>query len=195
VSNQVSPEDALQLASKLEQQADLDGVTKHIAAAVAIVDGGVLAIRRLESEPLLPGYWELPSGGREPGDASIIDVLRRELAEETGRPLAAIRKYLGFFDYQTRKHPKVRQWNFLVEVEPGEVRLSPDEHDAYQVFQRVEDVPADLLISVESRAVLIGALEELARPSLTPAAPSFAQFFGRFKAWLLSIHRSFVQGL
>lgn len=167
--NQISPEHALKLASKLERQADLDGVTKHIAGAVAIVDGGALVIRRLDSEPLLPGYWELPSGGREPGDASILDVLQRELVEETGRPLAAIRKYLGFFDYQTSKHPKVRQWNFLVEVEPGEVKLSPDEHDAYLVFQRVEDVPADLLISAESRKVLIGALEEIAQPSLTLA--------------------------
>lgn len=166
MSNYLSLSQALDVAAELEQQAERDGVTKHIGGAVAIVEGGVLLLRRLDTEHLLPGYWELPSGGREPGDASIIDVLARELVEETGRPLAGIQKYLGFFDYQTPKHPKVRQWNFLVEVEPGEVALSPSEHDAYQIFHRAEDVPHDLLISPESRKVLLDALCELAQASL-----------------------------
>jgi 8-oxo-dGTP diphosphatase len=166
VGKWISSAEAARLAAELERQADADGVTKHIGGAVAIVEGGILVIRRLDTEPLLPSYWELPSGGREPGDTSIIEVLQRELAEETGRPLAGIRKYLGFFDYQTSKHRKVRQWNFLVEVEPGEVKLSPGEHDAYQIFRHGHEVPADLLISAESRKVLMAALEELAQACL-----------------------------
>lgn len=166
MSTLLSQADALSFAAELERQATRDGVTKHVGAAVAVVNDGILLIRRLDSEPLLPSYWELPGGGREPTDDTLLDVLARELFEETGRPLVGIRKYLGYFDYSTSKHLKVRQWNFLVEVSPGPIMLSPSEHDRFQIVCGVDEITADLLISDESRKVLMEALRELSQPSL-----------------------------
>lgn len=150
-----------QLASDLEEQAGVDGVTKHIAGAAVIISGGILIIKRISSELLLPEYWELPSGGREPHDLCIIDTLHRELKEETGLLIKDVIYYIGFFDYKTTTHKKVRQWNFLVTPENNKIVLSPTEHDSYKIINNFSKITDNILMSIESKTVLFNALHLL----------------------------------
>ncbi|MFD8386052.1 NUDIX hydrolase [Streptomyces sp. NPDC059679] len=46
----------------------------------------------------LGGLWELPAGGVDTCE-SLIEALRRKVAEETGLTIAAIDWFLGHFDY------------------------------------------------------------------------------------------------
>ncbi|MEE9986105.1 NUDIX hydrolase [Agrobacterium pusense] len=157
--NSLSDNELLVLAEMLESEARKEGVTKFIAGAAIIRDGGVLIIRRLSTESLLPNYWELPSGGAEYNDSTIIDTLKREVLEETGLTIDSIKTYLGYFDYKTIKHAKVRQWNFLVEVKNSEITLSENEHDAYRTVININDIP--IKISNESKKTVETAIEEI----------------------------------
>ncbi len=59
------------------------------AASVALIrDGQVLLIRR--ARPPMAGFWTLPGGRREPGEA-IADTARREVLEELGLAISALR--------------------------------------------------------------------------------------------------------
>jgi 8-oxo-dGTP diphosphatase len=85
---------------------------------------------RRTAHDYLGGVYELPGGGVDPGE-TIADGATRELEEETGLNVAIILDVIEGFDYSTDKKPHVRQINFIVEAEPGEIALDPDEHDAY----------------------------------------------------------------
>ena len=54
----------------------------HVAAAIIIRDGRVLACRRAEHK-VAAGLWEFPGGKVEPGESSHL-ALSRELKEELG---------------------------------------------------------------------------------------------------------------
>lgn len=54
---------------------------KHIGVAVIQNDRGLVLIDRRPAEGLLGGLWEFPGGKVEPGE-SVVDCVRREIAEE-----------------------------------------------------------------------------------------------------------------
>lgn len=111
-------------------QAANDGVT-HFCAGIAVArDGKVLVVRRVAND-YLGGIYELPGGGVDDGE-TITEGAIRELKEETGLTVTNILGTFDGFDYSTNRKPLVRQINFLVEVEAGEPRLEPEEHDEYQ---------------------------------------------------------------
>jgi 8-oxo-dGTP diphosphatase len=72
--------------------------------------------------------------------------------EETGLRVKDILETYAGFDYQTPRKPKARQINFLVEVEPGDVILNPEEHDEFS-WIREEDI-TDLHASEEVKICL-----------------------------------------
>lgn len=112
----------------LRKQAKQDGIT-HISTGVAVLrDGKILMVRRAPDD-YLGGYYELPGGGVDEGE-TIEAAALREVREETGLTPAKVLAVFEGFDYSTDKKPRVRQVNFLVAAEPGEVKLS-DEHDEY----------------------------------------------------------------
>jgi 8-oxo-dGTP diphosphatase len=114
--------------SSLREQAKKDGVA-HLSTGIAILkDGKVLIVRRVKDD-FLGGYYELPGGGVDEGE-SIAGAAKREVLEETGLRVSKLIGTFQGFDYSTDKKPHVRQVNFLVGVEPGDIVLS-DEHDAY----------------------------------------------------------------
>lgn len=149
------------LTKLLENEATRDGVTKHVGGAVPVIDGGILIIKRASHETFLPDYWEIPSGGREKSDDTIFSTVERELREETGLEITSIVSYLGFFDYSTKTNHKVRQWNFLVSVFDNQVKLCPTEHDAYRIIKGIAEIDSGLLISVESKNVIMQSLRLL----------------------------------
>ncbi|SLM63039.1 MULTISPECIES: NUDIX hydrolase [Dickeya] len=158
-----SPQDSTytRMLCQFEFQAKQEGITRQTMAAAVVFQGGILLVRRSASDPRLPGHWEIPGGGREPCDHNLLATLMRELQEETSLRLRYIRHYLGFFDYQTPDNEKIRQWNFLVDVMQEEIKLNADEHDAWQIIRHTSDIPADWLISEESRFVVNAALRML----------------------------------
>ena len=111
------------------KQAEADGIT-HISTGVAITrDGKILLVRRATHD-YLGGNYELPGGGVDEGE-TITEGASREVKEETGLTVSSVVTTFDGFDYSTNRKPSVRQVNFLVRVEPGDVKLQPEEHDAY----------------------------------------------------------------
>jgi 8-oxo-dGTP diphosphatase len=78
----------------------------------------------------LGGVYELPGGGVDEGE-TITEGAVREVKEETGLTVSKVVATFEGFDYSTDRKPHVRQVNFLVEVEPGEITLDAAEHDDY----------------------------------------------------------------
>lgn len=139
------------------QQAQEDGIS-HISTGVAVVrNGKILLVRRVAND-FLGGVYELPGGGVDDGE-TIADGAMREVKEETGlTPTRIIAQYDGF-DYSTDRKPKVRQVNFVVEVEPGDVVLDPTEHDAYKWIDEGNltdvEVSGNMLICVQAALKII----------------------------------------
>lgn len=111
------------------KQAKKEGIT-HISTGVAILrDNKILMVKRAVND-FLGGNYELPGGGVDEGE-TISEGAIREVKEETGLDVANILTTIPGFDYSTDKKPKVRQVNFLAEVNPWNVTLDPKEHDEF----------------------------------------------------------------
>jgi len=90
-------------------------------------------LRRSRTESFLPGAFDLPGGGLDPGE-SPDDGVKREVMEETGLSTSAVRK-LGERDYQSEPRLKYRKFLIVYLLRPTDqkfqVTLSP-EHDEYR---------------------------------------------------------------
>ncbi|MFC5148952.1 NUDIX hydrolase [Streptomyces aureoversilis] len=123
------------LLDDLARTAKRDGIAKTVVGAViAEIDGKVLLLHR-PADDYLGGLWELPSGGVDTGE-TLIEALRREIAEETGLTVTAIGDYLGHFDYRSGSGRATRQFNFTTTVTGETVTLT--EHDAHLWADRTQ---------------------------------------------------------
>lgn len=130
--------DQPELLEQLTAEAERDGVQQLVVGAVVQHDGKVLLLQRPEDD-FMGGIFELPSGKVEAGEA-LDAALKREVKEESGLSVSAIRDYLGSFDYQSGSGKKSRQFNFAVDIaEPEPVTLQ--EHDAYAWTALTEEPP------------------------------------------------------
>lgn len=111
------------------KQAKKDGVT-HVSTGIAIVRSDKILMARRADGDFLGGNYELPGGGVDKGE-TIVEGAIREVKEETGLVVSKILDVFEGFDYTTDRKPHVRQVNFIVAVEPGNVVLDSNEHDAY----------------------------------------------------------------
>jgi 8-oxo-dGTP diphosphatase len=128
--------ESLEFLSGLTADAQGDGITSFVAAAVVTDDDRVLLVRRKPGD-FMGGLWEIPSGKVEDGE-TIVEALRRETTEETGLTVETVSTYLGHFDYTNSRGSNTRQFTFAVTVkDTGPVVLT--EHDAHQWAH-----PADL---------------------------------------------------
>ncbi|WP_131785676.1 NUDIX hydrolase [Protofrankia symbiont of Coriaria ruscifolia] len=126
------------LLQQLTTESERDGVQQLVVGAVVQNGGKVLLLQRPEDD-FMGGIFELPSGKVEP-DEALDMALIREIKEETGLDVAAIRDYLGSFDYMSGSGKKSRQFNFAVDVaspEPVEMQ----EHDAFAWTPINEELP------------------------------------------------------
>ncbi|MFC9893281.1 NUDIX domain-containing protein [Nocardia sp. NPDC127579] len=106
-----------------------EGITDFVVGVAVFRERKLLVVRRVPHAHY-GGLWELPGGGVEAGE-TFAECVARELVEETGLRVRAIRTFLGGVDYATRTKARVRKFSFTVDTEPGEVTLAPGEHDAY----------------------------------------------------------------
>lgn len=128
----------ISLLEQLSTEARRDGVQQSVVGAVVQHDGQVLLLQRPKDD-FMGGIFELPSGKVE-GDEALDAALIREVKEETGLDVAAIRDYLGSFDYTSGSGKESRQFNFAVDVSaPEPVELQ--EHDAYRWTSLTEEPP------------------------------------------------------
>ena len=116
--------------SAIREQARRDGIT-HVSTGVAISRNNKILLVRRAAADYLGGQYELPGGGVDEGE-NISDAAIREVKEETGLNVTSVLAVFDGFDYKTDRKPYVRQINFLVEVEAGDIVLNPDEHDEFQ---------------------------------------------------------------
>lgn len=137
-----------------------DGVRKLVVGAVIRRDNKFLLLERMPSD-FMGGLVELPSGTVETGEA-LLAALARETEEETGLAITSVLAYLGSFDYTSGSGQKTRQFNFLVEVAPGEVKLSPAEHPAHHFVAPTDEAFTTLNISDAVKEVLKAAQQQRA---------------------------------
>lgn len=117
------------IIQQLLAEAQKDGAQKLVVGAVIKRNEKFLLLVRVPSD-FMGGLVELPSGTVDAGE-DLLSTLVRETQEETGLTIASVLAYLDSFDYISGSGKKTRQFNFLVEVAPGDVKLDPKEHQAY----------------------------------------------------------------
>lgn len=133
-------------------EAQKDGVQKIVVGAVIRKDNEFLLLERVPSD-FMGGLVELPSGTVDTGE-ELLQALLRETQEETGLTITYVLAYISSFDYTSRSGKKTRQFNFLVEVAHGEVKLNPAEHQAHYFVAPTDEAFTTLNISDAVKKVL-----------------------------------------
>lgn len=140
------------LIQQLLSDSQKDGVQKLVVGAVICINNKFLLIERVPSD-FMGGFVEIPSGTVEAGEG-LLTALAREVQEETGLLVTSVLRYLGSFDYRSSSGKKTRHFNFLVEVEDGEIKLDPTEHQAYYLVALSDAAFTTLNISNATKQIL-----------------------------------------
>ena len=140
------------IIQRLLADSQKDDVQKLVVGAVIYKNNKFLLIERVPSD-FMGGFVEIPSGTVEVGE-DLLTALAREVREETGLLVTSILEYLGSFDYRSSSGKKTRHFNFLVEVEEGEIKLNPTEHQAYYLVALSDPVFTTLNISDATKEIL-----------------------------------------
>ena len=135
-----------------------DDVQKLVVGAVIRRDNKFLLLERVPSD-FMGGLVELPSGTVDAGE-DLLTALAREVQEETWLVVTTVLAYLGSFDYTSGSGKKTRQFNFLVETASDEVKLEPNEHQAYHLVALSDEAFNTLNISDATKAVLKTATQQ-----------------------------------
>ena len=146
------------IIQQLLTDAEKDGVQKLVVGAVICKNDRFLLLERVLSDSM-GGFVGIPSGTVEAGE-DLLTALAREVQEETGCLITAVLEYLGSFDWISSSGKKTRHFNFFVEVEDGEIKLNPTEHQAYYWVTLSDVAFTTLNISDATKAVLKTATQQ-----------------------------------
>lgn len=146
------------LLEELEVKLKEDGIQKVVAGAVVYSSEEKILLLERTPDEFKGGLVELPSGGVDQGE-SIIEGLVREVKEETGLDVSEINRYLDSFDYQSSSGKKARQFNFVVSVQSGEVKINPSEHSRFHLVNPTSDELQGLNISEKTREIIRKSVE------------------------------------
>lgn len=117
-------------------------IFRHPVTGTSIIarlpDGRIVMTKRRDN-----GLWGLPGGMVDWGE-DIATVARRELFEETGLQITAIRRLVGVYSSFDRD-PRIHSICVVVEADAaGEIRIDPVETIDVQAFYP-EDIPSGQL--------------------------------------------------
>ncbi|KAG6916112.1 hypothetical protein DXG01_008387 [Tephrocybe rancida] len=138
------------------------GVAIFTQRHTALADSSpkLLLLQRSDTEDSFPSMYEIPGGGAEPQDRTLLDTVVRETKEETGLLVSKIVNTFPGFEYTTR-HGDAVQFNFIVEVEGGptpRILLNPAEHQAFAWVDPSDDL-ARFQLTDEMLKVVADALQ------------------------------------
>ncbi|KAK4692266.1 hypothetical protein P7C71_g4903, partial [Lecanoromycetidae sp. Uapishka_2] len=155
--------------------------TTFVTGAFIYHNTRLLLVQRSKTDSL-PSKWEVPGGGSETSDPTILHSLAREVFEETGLMLTRFVRQIGEGqEFQLGRRGWCLKLNFEIEVEeiPGgrqsgvhrhenekerkdtvEIRLDPEEHQAYVWASRddIWDGSYDI-VSEDQKAVMLKAFD------------------------------------
>ncbi|KAI1477313.1 NUDIX hydrolase domain-like protein [Daldinia eschscholtzii] len=117
------------LKTYLQEHPEFNSVA--VAAFVFNEDGKLLIVQRAahDSFPLL---WEVPGGACDYEDESLLHAVARELWEESGLRAKSIVTLVGEgMAIPYRGNRCMCKYSFLTEVEQYNVKLDPNEHQAF----------------------------------------------------------------
>lgn len=119
-----------------------DPRSSYIATGAIVFDRSeshnlrVLLLQRSCSDSM-PGRWEIPGGGCDDDDETILHGVARELREETGIVAVYIGPAIGEGEFFTsRSGKKIRKFTFVIETENNAyerstIKLDPEEHQRH----------------------------------------------------------------
>ncbi|HVC38617.1 MAG TPA: NUDIX hydrolase [Candidatus Dormibacteraeota bacterium] len=157
---------------RLQSGSEAEREVVHHPGGVGVIavddDGSVLLVRQYR-HPARELLWEIPAGGREPGE-SPLETARRELSEETGY---AAETWLGVgATFLAPGYSTELLWYFRATglTKPGEAHPDPDEEVEARSFSRGE--VADLAFRGQLRdAKTLAGLALAGALSLAPSTP------------------------
>ncbi|KAF2731810.1 hypothetical protein EJ04DRAFT_514289 [Polyplosphaeria fusca] len=101
----------------------------------------ILLLQRSASDSM-PNRWEIPGGGCDDSDESILHAAARELKEEAGLDATCFKQVVGSaHEFSSRSGKKICKFNFWVETKGLDVKLDAKEHQRY-VWASEEQVKA-----------------------------------------------------
>lgn len=145
---------------------------KYLATGALVFDNfnpadpRILLIQRAAGDSM-SGLWEVPGGGVDDEDESILHAVARELWEEAALTAATIGPRVGEPHYfESRSGKRVARYSFMVEMKSGQtakdVKLDPKEHQNF-VWATQEQVKArkigDLILELTSNEAEATILE------------------------------------
>jgi len=135
----------------------LVAVGAYIFTPPGISPTKVLLLRRAPTDTF-PNLWEVPGGGAELADTTLLDAVVREVLEESGLVVTMVKQLLGTAEFKTRSGRVCRKHDFLVAVEEGEIKTHPAEHSEWGWFG-VEEVNVLAITMEDMRKTLMAAFE------------------------------------
>jgi 8-oxo-dGTP pyrophosphatase MutT (NUDIX family) len=141
---------------------------QRVVVAAVVVDGhSVLILQRSDSETVLPGRWELPSGKKEFGE-TCQEALHREALEETALSID-LHGPCHVFDYVVEGSELVRettQISFLASIVGGSAAIGPDHQRlAWVTLDQLDDYDLSAETKAAIRAGLLAERVPRARPA------------------------------
>ncbi|PSN69217.1 hypothetical protein BS50DRAFT_572376 [Corynespora cassiicola Philippines] len=121
-------------------------------------DGKLLLVQRAADEKAFPNLWEIPGGGVDEPDETILHAAARELKEEAGLEATRVVRKVGEFGWtstnkKTGTEMRCLKLTFEMEVKSLDtVALDPAEHQAY-LYATEGEVTADRVGEVALRYV------------------------------------------
>lgn len=100
----------------------------HISAMIVREDKKFLVIRRMEKEIAFPNKWTVP-GGKAEDDEKVLEVLKREVGEETGLEIEDRYDYLWDYAFRRPDGNTVKGFCFRVWPKTKEVKLESGRQD------------------------------------------------------------------